>query len=66
MKNNFEQLTGTFSLLSERLITVFQLIEEVVFGSLENRLFDYLDEKSEDNVLSAAHQLIDNYLGISR
>lgn len=55
-----------FSLLSERLITVFQLIEEVVFGNLEDRLLDYLVEKSEDNVLQATHQVIANDLGTSR
>lgn len=55
-----------FSLLSDRLITVFQLIEEVVFGNLEERLIDYLIEKSEDNELQATHQVIANDLGTSR
>jgi len=55
-----------FSLLSDRLITVFQLIEELVFGNLEERIMDYLVEKSEDNVLSATHQVIANDLGTSR
>ena len=58
--------TFVFSLLSERLITVFQLIEEVVFGNLEDRLLDYLVEKSEDNILQATHQVIANDLGTSR
>jgi len=55
-----------FSLLSNRLITVFQLIEEVVFGNLEKRLLEYLEEKSEDNVLETTHQSIANNLGTSR
>jgi CRP/FNR family transcriptional regulator len=55
-----------FSLLSDRLLTVFQLIEEVVFGNLEERLLDYLVEKSEDNILQSTHQVIANDLGTSR
>ncbi len=58
--------TFVFSLLSERLLTVFQLIEEVAFGNLDERLLDYLIEKSEDNVLIATHQVIANDLGTSR
>lgn len=58
--------TFVFSLLSERLITVFQLIEEVVFGNLEDRLLDYLIEKSEDSVIKSTHQIIANDLGTSR
>jgi CRP/FNR family transcriptional regulator len=48
------------------LLTVFQLIEEVVFGNLEERLLDYLVEKSEDNILQSTHQVIANDLGTSR
>lgn len=55
-----------FSLLSDRLITVLELIEEVVFGNLEERLLDYLLEKSENNRISATHQMIANDLGTSR
>lgn len=55
-----------FALLSERLVTVFQLIEEIVFGHLDQRLLDYLEEKSEDSVLQATHQVIANDLGTSR
>lgn len=65
--NAFPQFRSfVFSLLSDRLITVFQLIEEVVFGNLEERLLDYLLEKSEDNELKATHQVISNDLGTSR
>ena len=70
----FQELVNTsalfrsfvFALLSERLLTVFQLIEEIVFGHLDQRLLDYLEEKSEDNVLHATHQAIANDLGTSR
>lgn len=55
-----------FALLSERLLTVFQLIEEVVFGHLDQRLLEYLEEKSENGVLQATHQVIANDLGTSR
>ncbi|GAB4334866.1 MAG: Crp/Fnr family transcriptional regulator [Desulfobulbaceae bacterium] len=55
-----------FSLLSDRLATMFALIEEVVFGNLEARLLEYLVEKSEDNVLRATHLAVANDLGTSR
>lgn len=55
-----------FALLSERLVTVFQLVEEIVFGRLDERLLEYLVEKSEDGFLAATHQTIANDLGTSR
>lgn len=58
--------TFVFALLSERLLTLFQLIDEVVFGHLDQRLLEYLEEKSENGVLQATHQVIANDLGTSR
>jgi CRP/FNR family transcriptional regulator, anaerobic regulatory protein len=55
-----------FSLLSERLTEVMQLVNEVAFGRMDERLLDYLIEKSSDNVLSATHQKIANDMGSSR
>jgi CRP/FNR family transcriptional regulator, anaerobic regulatory protein len=55
-----------FTLLSERLATVMELVEEVAFGRMDERLMDYLVEKSENNVLEATHQKIANDLGTSR
>ncbi len=58
--------TFVFSQLNDRLVTVFQLIDEIVFGNLDQRLCEYLVEKSEDNILQSTHQIIANDLGTSR
>lgn len=55
-----------FALLSRRLSGVMELVEEVVFGRMDERLMDYLVEKSESNRLEATHQKIANDLGTSR
>lgn len=55
-----------FSLLSERLTVVMALVEEVAFGRMDERLVEYLVEKSEDGVLNTTHQRIANDLGSSR
>ncbi len=55
-----------FRLLSQRLSLVMELVEEVAFGRLDQRLMDYLVEKSENHVLETTHQKIANDLGTSR
>lgn len=55
-----------FSLLSRRLTEVMTLVEEVTFGKMEERLRDYLVEKSADGLLLTTHQRIANDLGTSR
>lgn len=55
-----------FSLLSQRLTEVMALVHEVAFGRLDQRLADYLLEKSSDGILAATHQKIANDLGSSR
>jgi CRP/FNR family transcriptional regulator len=55
-----------FSLLSRRLSGVMELVEEVAFGRLDERLREYLVEKSENNTLETTHQKIANDLGTSR
>lgn len=55
-----------FAILSERLTEVMQLVNEVAFGRMDERLLDYLLEKSSDGVLCATHQRIANDLGSSR
>jgi CRP/FNR family transcriptional regulator len=55
-----------FSLLSQRLSSVMELVEEVAFGRMDGRLMDYLVEKSENNRLETTHQKIANDLGTSR
>lgn len=55
-----------FTLLSRRLAGVMELVEEVAFGRMDERLLDYLVEKSENDRLEATHQKIANDLGTSR
>ena len=55
-----------FTLLSHRLTGVMELVEEVAFGHMDERLLDYLVEKSENNRLETTHQKIANDLGTSR
>jgi len=55
-----------FNLLSERLAAVMTLVEEVAFGRMDERLRDYLRERSRNGVLSITHQAIANDLGTSR
>ncbi len=55
-----------FTLLSRRLSGVMELVEEVAFGRMDERLHEYLIEKSGNNRLEATHQKIANDLGTSR
>ena len=55
-----------FGLLSRRLAGVMELVEEVAFGRMDQRLMDYLVEKSENNNLETTHQKIASNLGTSR
>lgn len=55
-----------FNLLGQRLTAVMTLLEEVVFHRMDQRLADYLVEKSADNRLETTHQAIANDLGTSR
>jgi CRP/FNR family transcriptional regulator len=55
-----------FTLLSRRLAAVMELVEEVAFGRMDQRLMDYLTEKSKDSSLETTHQKIANDLGTSR
>jgi CRP/FNR family transcriptional regulator len=52
-----------FGSISQRFVTILQLISEIVFQKMDERLFDYLVEKSEDGILSVTHQHIANDLG---
>jgi CRP/FNR family transcriptional regulator len=55
-----------YSLLGQRLAEIMELVEEVAFRRMDERLRDYLLEKSSDGVLRATHQTISNDLGTSR
>ena len=72
--HDFRRLLGShetmrnfvFSLLSERLGEVMELVNEVAFRRMDERLMEYLVEKSGDGVLLATHQKIASDLGTSR
>jgi CRP/FNR family transcriptional regulator len=55
-----------FTMLNQRLVTVMDLVEEIAFGRMAERLVDYIIEKSADNILEVTHQTIANDLGTSR
>ena len=55
-----------FSIFSRRFHEVIELLEEVTFGKLSERLMDYLLEKSANDLLYTSHQNIANDLGSSR
>lgn len=72
--HDFRRLLGShetmrdfvFSLLSERLGEVMELVNEVAFRRMDERLMEYLIEKSGDGVLLSTHQKIASDLGTSR
>ncbi|HEY3346203.1 MAG TPA: Crp/Fnr family transcriptional regulator [Nitrospirota bacterium] len=61
------QMRGlVLSVLAKRLTDVMTLVEEVAFQRMDERLMDYLIEKSEDGLLRVTHQKIASDLGTSR
>ena len=58
--------TMLFSLLSERLGDIMELVNEVAFRRMDERVMEYLVEKSGDGILLATHQKIASDLGTSR
>ncbi len=72
--NVFQKLIAThdvmrtfiFSLFSRRLTEIIELVEEVTFGKMDQRLTDYLIEKAENDQLHTTHQKIADELGTSR
>lgn len=55
-----------YSLLGHRLTEIMELVEEIAFRRMDDRVTDYLLEKSSDGILRATHQTIANELGTSR
>ncbi len=64
--NNEGMRDFVFTLLSRRLAAVMELVEEVAFGRMDQRLMEYLNEKSKNGALETTHQKIANDLGTSR
>lgn len=55
-----------YALLGQRLAEIMELVEEIAFRRMDDRLRDHLLEKSENGILRATHQTIANDLGTSR
>lgn len=65
--SEYEQMRAfVFNAVSQRLAGILELISEIVFEKMDERLFDYIVEKSENGVLSITHQQIANDLGTAR
>ena len=61
-----EMRSFVFSRISSSLVSMMSLITEVTFGKMDERLSDYLTEKSENCKLRTTHQKIADDLGTSR
>jgi CRP/FNR family transcriptional regulator len=55
-----------FSLVSDRLAEIMELVNEVAFRRMDERVMEYLTEKSVNRQLLATHQKIASDLGTSR
>lgn len=63
----YDQMRGfIFSVLARRLTDVMTLVEEVAFQRMDERLIEYIVEKSEEGALRTTHQKIASDLGTSR
>jgi CRP/FNR family transcriptional regulator len=52
--------------INSSLVSIMALISEIAFGKMDERLKNYLTEKSENGILRKTHQQIANDLGSSR
>lgn len=61
-----EMRSFVFSRISSGLVSIMSLITEITFGKMDERLRDYLIEKSGNGKLRTTHQKIADDLGTSR
>lgn len=66
MTEHAEMQSFVFSRFSQSLTNIMSLISEISFAKMDQRLAEYLIEKSENNILKTAHRYIANDLGTSR
>jgi len=65
--SEYEQMRAfVFDAISQRLSGILELISEITFEKMDERLYDFLVEKSENGMLSITHQQIANDLGTAR
>jgi len=61
-----EMRTFIFAAITQRFAEVMELTKEVAFRKMDERLLDYIVEKSEHGKLSTTHQRIADDLGTAR
>jgi CRP/FNR family transcriptional regulator len=61
-----EMRTFVHTRINESMTSIMTLIAEITFGKMDERLIDYLIEKSESNRLKRTHQQIAYDLGTAR
>lgn len=61
-----EMRSYIYNRINESLVSIMSLVAEITFGKMEERLSDYLIEKSEDYSLKTTHKKIADDLGTSR
>lgn len=66
MSASAEMRAFIFRLINDRLTVIMELVEDVVFGRMDNRIMEYLLAKAEGGKLRMTHQRIANDLGTSR
>ena len=66
VREHEEMRDFVFTLLSQRLTGVMELVEEIAFGRMDERLREYLIERSQNDRLEVTHQKVANDLGTSR
>jgi CRP/FNR family transcriptional regulator len=63
----YEELRAfVHSRINEGMTSIMTLVSEIAFGKMDERLINYLIEKSEDGTLRSTHQKIAHDLGTSR
>jgi CRP/FNR family transcriptional regulator len=66
MSVSAEMRAFIFRLINDRLTVIMELVEDVVFRRMDNRIMEYLLAKAEGGKLRMTHQRIANDLGTSR
>ena len=61
-----EVRTFIFTAISSNYASIIELLQEVAFGKMDERLYDYLLERSEGGRLETTHQRIADDLGTAR
>jgi len=67
IKSRYKEMRSfVYNRINDSLVSIMSLVTEITFGKMDERLRDYLIEKSEDYNLKTTHQKIADDLGTSR